>query len=81
MLSYRYANPETARYELIMGVSGLIKASRCLIEPPQDDRNDYLGIMDELARYGEEAYRELVRGPRASSTTSTRHAPRTPSRS
>ena len=23
-------------------------------------RNDYLGIMDELARYGEEAYRRLV---------------------
>ncbi len=61
VLSYRYANPETARYELIMGVSGLIKASRCLIEPPQEDRNDYLGIMDELARYGEEAYRKLVR--------------------
>ncbi len=61
VLSYRYANPETARYELTMGVSGLIKASRCLIEPPQEDRNDYLGIMDELARYGEEAYRTLIR--------------------
>lgn len=60
VLSYRYANPETARYELIMGVSGLIKASRCLIEPPKDDRKDYLGIMDELARYGEEAYRNLI---------------------
>ena len=34
VLSFRYANLETARYELIMGVSGLIKASRCLIEPP-----------------------------------------------
>jgi len=61
VLSYRYANPETARYELIMGVSGLIKASRCLIEPPKEDRNDYLGVMDELARFGEEAYRKLVR--------------------
>ncbi|HYN79059.1 MAG TPA: phosphoenolpyruvate carboxylase [Lamprocystis sp. (in: g-proteobacteria)] len=61
VLSYRYANPETARYELIMGVSGLIKASRCLIEPAAEDRNDYLGIMDELARFGEEAYRTLVR--------------------
>lgn len=62
VLSYRYANPETARYELIMGVSGLIKASRCLIEPPKEDRKDYLGIMDELARYGEEAYRNLTQG-------------------
>ncbi len=61
VLSYRYANRETARYELIMGVSGLIKASRCLIEPPEQDRKDYLGIMDELATFGEEAYRRLVR--------------------
>lgn len=61
VLSYRYANPETARYELIMGVSGLIKASRCLIEPPKEDRKDYLGVIDELARYGEDAYRTLVR--------------------
>ncbi len=35
MLSYRYANPETALFELTMGISGLIKASRCLIEPPR----------------------------------------------
>ena len=60
VLSYRYANPETARYELTMGISGLIKASRCLIESPPEDRKDYLGIMDELAGYGEEAYRGLV---------------------
>jgi phosphoenolpyruvate carboxylase len=44
-----------------LGISGLIKASRCLIEPPPEDRKDYLGIMDELARYGEEAYRKLTR--------------------
>ncbi len=60
VLSYRYANPETARYELTMGVSGLIKASRCLIEPPPEDRKDYLGIMDELSALGEQAYRDLV---------------------
>jgi phosphoenolpyruvate carboxylase len=60
VLSYRYSNPETARYELTMGISGLIKASRCLIEEPAEDRKDYLGIMDELAAYGEEAYRKLV---------------------
>ncbi|MEA3276483.1 MAG: phosphoenolpyruvate carboxylase, partial [Pseudomonadota bacterium] len=61
VLSYRYANPETARFELTMGISGLIKASRCLIEQPPEDRNDYVGIMDELATYGEDAYRKLVR--------------------
>jgi phosphoenolpyruvate carboxylase len=60
VLSYRYANPETARYELTIGISGLIKASRCLIEPAKQDRKDYLGILDELARYGEETYRRLV---------------------
>ncbi|NBC14245.1 MAG: phosphoenolpyruvate carboxylase [Gammaproteobacteria bacterium] len=60
VLSYRYANPETALYELTMGISGLVKASRCVIEPPPKPRKDYLGIMAELARCGEEAYRELV---------------------
>jgi phosphoenolpyruvate carboxylase len=60
MLSYRYANPETALYELTMGISGLIKASRCLIEPPKMDRKDFLGIMDELAKLGEQEYRNLV---------------------
>jgi phosphoenolpyruvate carboxylase len=60
VLSYRYANPETALYELTMGISGLIKASRCVIEPPHPARKDYLGIMEELARLGEEAYRGLI---------------------
>jgi phosphoenolpyruvate carboxylase len=61
VLSYRYANPETARYELTMGVSGLIIASRCLIEEPVADRRDFVGIMDELARDGAKAYGELLR--------------------
>ena len=62
VLSYRYANPETARYELTVGISGLIKASRCLIESPKEDRRDFLGVMDELASYGEDAYRRLIHG-------------------
>ncbi len=60
VLSYRYANPETALYELTMGISGLIKASRCVIEPPPKPRKDFLGIMEELAQLGEEAYRGLI---------------------
>ena len=60
VLSYRYANPETALFELTMGISGLIKASRCLIEPPELERKDFLGIMDELAQLGEQEYRDLV---------------------
>lgn len=63
VLSYRYANPETARYELTMGISGLILASRCLIEEPKQDRNDYIGILDELARLGEDAYRDFIEAP------------------
>ncbi|MCF7978061.1 MAG: phosphoenolpyruvate carboxylase [Chromatiaceae bacterium] len=60
VLSYRYANPETALYELTMGISGLMKASRCVIEPPIKPRKDYLGIMEELARLGEAHYRGLI---------------------
>ncbi|NBC49379.1 MAG: phosphoenolpyruvate carboxylase, partial [Gammaproteobacteria bacterium] len=62
VLSYRYANPETALYELTMGISGLMKASRCVIQPAPKPRNDYLGIMEELARLGEAHYRGLVCG-------------------
>jgi phosphoenolpyruvate carboxylase len=60
VLSYRYANPETALYELTMGISGLMKASRCVIQPAARPRNDYLGIMEELARLGEQHYRTLI---------------------
>ncbi len=60
VLSFKYANVETAVYELTVGVTGLMKASRCLVEPPPEDRQDYLGIMDQLARIGERAYRDLT---------------------
>ncbi|MEE8428862.1 MAG: phosphoenolpyruvate carboxylase [Gammaproteobacteria bacterium] len=60
VLSYKYSNWETAAYELSMGITGLIKASRFLIEPVPPERNDYLGIMDELAGLGEQAYRNLA---------------------
>ena len=63
VLSYRYANPETALYELTMGISGLITASRCLIEQPKAVRKDYLGIMAELAERGENSYRALINTP------------------
>jgi phosphoenolpyruvate carboxylase len=60
VLYYKYSNSETAIYELAMGITGLMKASRSLIHPPAPERRDYLGIMDELARLGEEAYRDLI---------------------
>ncbi|ADE15304.1 Phosphoenolpyruvate carboxylase [Nitrosococcus halophilus Nc 4] len=60
VLSSRYSNTETAIYELDMGISGLIKASACLVQPPQEEKRDYLGVMDFLAEAGERAYRELT---------------------
>lgn len=60
VLSFKYSNTETAIYELTMGSTGLIKATRCIIDPPTDDRNDYLGIMDVLAQTGEKSYRHLT---------------------
>lgn len=60
VLSYKYGNTETAVYELTMGVSGLLKASQCLLHPPGPDNEEYLAIMDSLARIGEQSYRELT---------------------
>ncbi len=60
VLSNKYSNLETAVYELTMGVSGLLKASRSLIIPPGKDNEEYLGIMQQLATNGEQVYRELT---------------------
>ena len=60
VLSFKYGNIDTAVYELTMGATGLIRASRCIIEPPQSDRKDYLGVMDQVAAKGEQAYRQLT---------------------
>ncbi|MDH5300976.1 MAG: phosphoenolpyruvate carboxylase [Gammaproteobacteria bacterium] len=60
VLSFKYSNIETAVYELTMGASGLMKASRCLIEKTEDDREDFLQIMSELAAEGEHQYRHLT---------------------
>jgi len=60
MLFYRYNNMETAIYELTMGVTGLIKASVSLVKPIAKDRPEYLNVMSELARIGENGFRELT---------------------
>jgi phosphoenolpyruvate carboxylase len=60
VLSYKYSNCETAVYELTMGITGLMLASRNLITPPISDRNDHLGIMAQLADSGENVYRALT---------------------
>ena len=60
VLRYKYSNPETAEYELSMGVTGLLKASRVVIESHVEDRRDYMDVMDELTRLGEDSYRNLI---------------------
>ena len=60
VLSFKYSNAETAIYELTMGVSGLLQASRCLVREPASDNEEYLQIMGELAKSGENTYRELT---------------------
>ncbi|MFO8004622.1 phosphoenolpyruvate carboxylase [Thioalkalivibrio sp.] len=60
VLSYKYSNVETAVYELGMGATGLILASRSLIRTPTRDRDEYRATMNELAALGEDAYRDLV---------------------
>ena len=60
VLSYKYSNTETAVYELSMGITGLMKASRNLITEPQPDKPEYLAIMKDLAASGERHYRSLT---------------------
>ena len=60
VLFYKYNNMETAIYELTLGLTGLLKASAHLVQESEVDRKDYLGIMDEIARAGETAYRALT---------------------
>jgi len=60
VLSYKYSNTETAVYELTMGVSGLLKASRCLVQPPPEDNPEHLEVMQALSDSGESAYRKLT---------------------
>ncbi len=60
VLSSKYSNAETAVYELTMGVTGLLKASRCVIHPTQPVSPELRAIMAELSRSGEALYRDLT---------------------
>jgi phosphoenolpyruvate carboxylase len=60
VLFYRYNNMETAIYELTMGVTGLLKASISLVRPMPQESPEYQAVMDELARAGEQSYRDLT---------------------
>lgn len=60
VLSNKYSNVETAVYELAMGVTGLINASRHLITSAPEPQQHYQQIMEQLSQLGEQAYRDLT---------------------
>lgn len=61
VLSYKYSNQETAVYELTMGVSGLMKASRSVVLGKETTAKDeYLKAMQSLTEEGESTYRQLT---------------------
>ncbi len=61
VLSNKYSNPETAVYELTMGITGLMLASRYQILPGETTATEEnMAIMREIMAYGEDSYRELT---------------------
>ena len=60
VLSYKYSNEETAVYELSMGITGLLKASRNVVQAHNEDHEDYAPIMSQFAARGEQTYRDLI---------------------
>ncbi len=60
VLSSKYSNNETAIYELTMGATGLMKASRHQVVTEEAVPEEYEQVVSDLARFGEEAYRELT---------------------
>ena len=61
VLSNKYSNPETAVYELTLGVTGLMLASRYQILPGESTATEKnMAIMREVMAYGETSYRQLT---------------------
>jgi len=60
VLSYKYSNAETAMYELSLGVTGLMKASKGIVQSQQEDKPEHLEIMQKLAKDGEASFRLLT---------------------
>ncbi len=61
VLSYKYSNQETAIYELTMGVSGLMKASRSIVMGKANPaKTEFLQTMQALTKDGEDTYRDLT---------------------
>ena len=61
VLSNKYSNPETAVYELTLGVTGLMLASRYQLMPGTSTATEEnMAIMREVMQYGEQSYRKLT---------------------
>ncbi len=61
VLSNKYSNAETAVYELTMGISGLMLATRfTVIDEPSTTTPERMKIMRELMETGEASYRQLT---------------------
>ena len=60
VLSNKYSDPETATSSLITSLSGLIGASRNLVEKCDGDRSGDLKIAQKLNESGERFYRDLI---------------------
>ena len=61
VLSNKYSNHETAVYELTLGVTGLMLASRYQILPGESTATEEnMSIMREIMAYGESSYRLLT---------------------
>ena len=61
VLSNKYSNTETAVYELTLGITGLMLASRYKVLPGKETTTpERMEIMRELTQIGENAYRDLT---------------------
>lgn len=60
VLSFKYANPETAVRELTLTVSGLLFASRHIAIPTIRMNAQQTTVVKKLAKHGEKFYRDLV---------------------
>ena len=60
VLSYKYAVPQTASYELELAIGGLIKASKHLVIQNDICRNNFEEAMIDMSKIGEKKYRDLT---------------------
>tara|TARA_Y100000389_G_scaffold26629_1_gene22867 strand:- start:3117 stop:5918 length:2802 start_codon:yes stop_codon:yes gene_type:complete len=60
VLSYKYAVPQSASYELELAISGLVKASKHLVIHDDVCTNNFEELMSEMSAMGEKKYRDLT---------------------